>query len=441
MRNSGNGAEGTHLKKMNGSTLHDHISALFPLARSITGPGVRQSLEYLREIVPLDIHAVPTGQAVLDWEVPKEWYFIDGFIADADGKRLVDASVCNLHVVNFSVPVDRRVTRAELEPHLHSLPDQPTAVPYRTSYYNETWGFCLSDQARAALGDGPFHVRIDARLEAGELNWGELVVPGESATEILVSTHICHPSLANDNLSGMVLAAALAASRLQQRNPHTWRFVFVPGTIGAISWLDRHRDDMPDIRAGLVLTGLGDSSDFTWKLSRDGDAWIDRIAQHVLRQQVPDHHAVIPFGPYGYDERQYASPGFSLPVGRLTRAVHGTFPQYHTDGDDLSFVEPARLSESLALLESIAELIDRDVTYENQCPYGEPQLGKRGLYASLGARANPGELQMAMLWMLNQSDGNHSLLDIAERSNLPSELLHEAATLLKDQDLLRVSAR
>ena len=402
---------------------------------------MRETLRDLQKRIPLEIHGVATGSAVLDWEVPQEWHFRDAFIADLDGNRLVDAGACNLHVMNFSVPIDTQMTREELEPHLHSLPDNPRAVPYRTSYYAKTWGFCLADTVRQSLGPGPFHVCIDAEHRDGELNWGELVIPGESSAEILVSTHICHPSLANDNLSGIVLAAQLASARRLQRNPHTWRFVFVPGTIGAISWLDRHRQAMPDIRAGLVITGLGDASDFTWKETRDGDAWIDRIVRHVLHELAPAQHQVIPHGPYGYDERQYSSLGFRLPTGRLTRAVHGTFPEYHTSNDNLEFVRPERLAESYSLLQAIATLIDQDVTYTNLCPYGEPQLGKRGLYDKLGARTNPGDTQMAMLWMLSQADGEQSLLDIAAKSGLSIATLHDAAKLLEAQGLLGAAPR
>ena len=423
-----------------GEALHALVRRLYPITRSITGPGVRETLEVLRERLPLEIRAVPSGSAVLDWEVPPEWHFHDAFIADARGRRLIDARRCNLHVVNFSTAVDRRLSRAELEPHLHSLPDDPEAIPYRTNYYARDWGFCLSERARQGLGDGPFHVRIDAEHREGVLNWGELVIPGETDAEILVSTHVCHPSLANDNLSGIALAAALAAERLRGRPRHTWRFVFVPGTIGAISWLARHRDAMPDIRAGLVLTGLGDDSDFTWKETPDGDAWIDRIVRRALHERAPGRHRILPFYPYGYDERQYTSPGFRLPVGRLTRAVHGTFREYHTDADDLEFVRPERLAESLELLRAIAAMIDRDARYRNLQPYGEPQLGRRGLYAGLGARRNPGELQMAMLWLLALGDGARSLLDVAERSDLPVALLHEAATALVEFDLLGIEA-
>ncbi|MEE9320636.1 MAG: DUF4910 domain-containing protein [Granulosicoccus sp.] len=427
---------------MNGRTLHQLLARLFPLARSITGPGVRETLRQLQAIAPLEIKAVPSGAQVLDWEVPEEWHFRNAWIADNTGKRIIDAANTNLHVVNFSTAVDKHLSLQELKPHLHSLPDRPEAIPYRTSYYERQWAFCLAHQTVLALengdfGNGPFHVHIDTEHLRGELNWGELVIPGKSSDEILVSTHVCHPSLANDNLSGLVLAAALAAERLQQKNPHTWRFLFVPGTIGAISWLAANQATMPNIVGGLVLTGLGDDSPFTWKDTRQGDAWIDRIVMQVLREQQPGQHSRLPFGPYGYDERQYASPGFKLPVGRLTRAVHGTFPEYHTSDDNLDFVTPECLEESLNLLKSIATLIDTDGFYQNLAPYGEPQLGQRGLYGKIGAQRDPGQMQMAMLWMLNQSDGFNSLLDIAEKSAVNSETLHHAACMLEQHKLLK----
>ena len=421
---------------MNGQSLHDHVARLFPIMRSVTGPGVRETLDLLSTITPIERHRVPSGTAVLDWTVPPEWHFREAWIERPDGSRALDAADGTLHVVNFSVGVDRTMTRAELEPHLHSLPEQPDRIPYRTSYYADTWGFCLSEVQRAALGHGPFRVRIDADRRAGVLDWGEIVIPGETAEEILVSTHICHPGLANDNGSGMVLAAALAAWRTRHRPRHTWRFLFVPGTIGAISWLASRADDAPPVAGGLVVTGLGDESPFTYKATPHGDAWIDRVVRHVLATDHPGHHGTLPFGPYGYDERQYCSPGFRLPVGRLTRGVHGTFPEYHTSGDDLAFVTSDGLAAGLALLETIARTLDRDITYRNLRPHGEPQLGRRGLYGAIGAQSDPGAAQMAMLWLLNGSDGRSSVLDIATRAGLAFDTLCDTAELLVEHDLL-----
>lgn len=439
-----------------GARLHQLVHRLYPLPRSIAGPGVRASFDVLDEIVPLTRRSVPTGTPVLDWTVPPEWHFRGARIEGPDGRTLVDAGERNLHVVNFSEGVDAVLTRAELEPHLHTLPDRPHAIPYRTNYYGPGWGFCLAHGALASLGDGPFRVVIDAERVPGALDWAEVVVPGASAREILVSTHVCHPSLANDNLSGMVLAATWAAERLAAcraaraagtpPSPFTWRFVFVPGTIGAIAWLASLGDAPPDVAGGLVLTGLGDRADYTYKTTPDGNAWIDRVVGRVLAERhgtgagsgtgSGTGHSTIPFGPYGYDERQYCSPGYDWPVGRLTRGVHGTFPEYHTSDDDLDFVTPGGLAESLDLLRAIGRAVDADVVRRSLAPHGEPQLGRRGLYGALGARASPGDAQMAMLWLLNRANGRESLVDVAARSGIAIDTLHDTAALLEGHGLL-----
>ena len=434
--------ERAHEGDAEGRRLHDLVRELYPVARSITGPGVRETLDALGSLVPLERRHASTGAPVLDWTVPPEWHFRGAWIEDASGRRVVDAARHNLHVVNFSEGVDATLTRAELEPRLHTLPDRPHAIPYRTNYYGDGWGFCLAHADLETLGDGPFRVVVDAERVPGRLDWAELVIPGASEREILVSTHVCHPSLANDNLSGMVLAATWAAERLAAReadgepSPFTWRFVFVPGTIGAIAFLASLGERVPDVAGGLVLTGLGDAADHTYKTSPDGDAWIDRVVARVLAERRPDAHSTIPFGPYGYDERQYCSPGYDWPVGRLTRGVHGTFPEYHTSDDDLDFVTPAGLAESLDLLRAIGRAIDRDVAWRSLSPRGEPQLGRRGLYGALGARSDPGAAQMAMLWLLNRGNGRESLVDVAARSGIALDTLHETAVLLESHGLL-----
>ncbi len=374
--------------------------------------------------------------ADLDWTVPDEWHFKSAWIEDAQGQRLVDTANSNLHVVNFSIPVEGEFTREELLPHLNTLPDRPDSIPYRTTYYAEQWGFCLSQKTLESMGDGPFRVRIDAQRKPGVLNYGELFIAGKSDREILVSTHICHPQLANDNLSGMVLAAALAASMQDSVPELSWRFVFVPGTIGAISWLAQNQSTLSAIVAGLVITGLGDGSDFHWKKTRGGDQWIDHLMAQVLSEAAPAAHTLLPFSPYGYDERQYCSPGFNLPVGRLTRGVHGTFPQYHTSDDNLDFVTANGLNQSLDLLKQIAAAANRDIVYQNLSPYGEPQLGRRGLYSALGANIDPGKLQMSLLWLLNQSDGQTPLSAIASKSGISMSDLDAAARLLESHQLL-----
>lgn len=414
--------------------MHALVERLYPLCRSITGDGVRRTLDIVGEYLPsLRVHEVPTGTDVLDWTIPREWNIRDAYIKDvATGERIVDFQALNLHVVGYSVPVHATMTMDELAPHLHTLPDQPSLVPYRTSYYAETWGFCLSEDTRASMGDGPFEVFIDSTLEDGHLTYGEVVIPGASDREVLVSCHVCHPSLANDNLAGIAVAVALARRLRSPR--HTFRFIFAPGTIGAITWLARNRARVDAIAHGLTLACAGDEGQIHYKRSRRGDAPVDGAFEHVLRGRP---HTILDFSPYGYDERQYCSPGFDLPVGSLTRTPYAGYPEYHTSGDDPSFVSPAAMSDTLETLWEAVQVLERDRTYLNLSPFGEPQLGRRGLYGALGGRSDTKEAQMAMLWVLNQSDGGHSLLDIAGRSDLPFATVADAADALRDAGLLK----
>jgi aminopeptidase-like protein len=415
--------------------LYRLVEEIYPICRSITGDGVRKTLSILGRFVPLRVHEVPSGTAVLDWTVPNEWNIRDAYIADTRGQRLVDFRAHNLHVLNYSVPIKRRVSRAELAQHLFSLPDQPTLIPYRTSYYAENWGFCVSHDQLQTLTDAEYDVCIDSTLAPGQLTYAEAVLPGETSNEILISAHICHPSLADDNNSGLAVAALLARAFAQQRRRHTLRFLFAPGTIGAITWLARNRQNAQRIRHGLTLTCLGDSNPFTYKKTVFGDQEIDRVVQHVLAHSGYPHQ-IIDFFPYGYDERQYNSPGFRLPVGSLMRGRHGLFPQYHTSADNLQLVAPEQLYESMRVLKSVVETLDRNHSYQNLQPFGEPQLGKRGLYQALGG-TNIADLQLALLWVLNLSDGSHSLLDIAERSRMPFSTIRIAADMLAEHGLLR----
>ncbi|MFC4908584.1 DUF4910 domain-containing protein [Actinomadura gamaensis] len=410
------------------------VERLYPLCRSITGDGVRKTLAIVGEYLPsLRAHEVPTGTHVLDWEVPREWNIRDAHITDiATGERIVDFRELNLHVVGYSTPVHATMMMEDLAPHLHTLPDQPSLVPYRTSYYAETWGFCLSEETRASMGDGPFEVVIDSTLEDGHLTYGEAVIPGASDREVLVSCHVCHPSLANDNLAGIAVAVALA-QRLREPH-HTFRFIFAPGTIGAITWLARNRERVDSIAHGLTIACAGDEGQIHYKRSRRGDAPIDRAFEYVLQGRP---HTILDFSPYGYDERQYCSPGFNLPVGSLTRTPYAGYPEYHTSGDNPSFVSPAGMSDTLETLWETVQVLERDRTYLNLSPYGEPQLGRRGLYASLGGRSDTEQAQMAMLWVLNLSDGEHGLLDIARRSDLPFATVAAAADALRDAGLLK----
>jgi aminopeptidase-like protein len=420
---------------MSDKRMIDLIETLFPICRSITGDGVRQSLQALQEIIPLDIVEVPTGTQVLDWRVPREWNVKDAYIKDGSGDRIVDFHKNNLHVLNYSSPINRTMSLKELRPHLFSLPQQPDLIPYRTSYYDESWGFCLAHNQLESLDDGDYEVVIDSSLEDGSLSYGECYLPGKSQQEVLISTHICHPSLCNDNLSGIAVATFLADSLRAKKTRYSYRFLFVPVTIGAIAWLARNEDKLKNIRHGLVASNLADEGGFTYKKSRSGRAGIDRAAEYVLRTSGVQHE-IRDFVPYGYDERQYGSPGFDLPVGSLSRTPYGEYPEYHTSADNLSFISHDKLRQSLDIYKKIVQTLEKSRYFKNLLPKGEPQLGKRGLYKKVGGETDQKEGQMAMLWLLNMSDGQNSLLDIAELSGIDSGRLTEIAESLKSHGLL-----
>ena len=420
-----------------GARMYALVEELYPICRSITGDGVRDTLARIERALPAPHHRteVPSGTAVLDWTVPPEWNIRDAWIADASGARVVDFRASNLHVVNYSVPVRARMSLAELRPHLHALPDHPDWIPYRTSYYAESWGFCLRQRQLDALPDGDYEVCIDSTLAPGHLSYGELVLPGDAPEEVLVSTHLCHPSLCNDNLSGISVATALARElATRPRRRWTYRFVFAPGTIGAIVWLAQHREVVPRIRAGLTMMCLGSAHPFTYKRTLAGDAEIDRAAAVVLRDRGAGDQ-LIDFFPYGYDERQYNSPGFRAPVGSVMRGRHGMFPEYHTSADDLGFVSAERLAESLQVVRGIVDVLEANRRYQNLAPDGEPQLGKRGLYRATGGTSIP-DLNLAMLWVLTLSDGWHDLLAVAERARLPFATIRFAADRLREAGLV-----
>ena len=417
-----------------GQELHHFAQELYPICRSITGSGLRRSLAMIQDRIPLQFTEVATGTPVFDWTVPKEWNIRDAFIKTPAGKRIADFQECNLHVINYSIAVHRTMRLSELMPHLSTIPEKPDWIPYRTSYYKEDWGFCLTHNEMLALEDGEYEVCIDSSLENGSLTYGECFLPGRTKNEVLISCHVCHPSLANDNLSGISVATHLAQFLAGRDLHYSYRFLFVPGTIGAIAWLVRNQENTKRIRHGLVLTCVGDTGGFHYKKSRRGVAEIDRAVAHVLNHQS-DSPEIMEFSPYGYDERQYCSPGFNLPVGCLMRSVWGTFPEYHTSADNLGFIHPAQLAESLRVCAAVLDVLEGNRRYLNLNPYGEPQLGKRNLYGSAGGAGIAAEIN-ARLWVLNLSDGEHSLLDIAERSNLTFTEISDAADLLLQSGLL-----
>ncbi len=424
-----------------GEDIYALAAEIFPICRSITGDGVRKTIDLLGRHVPFQHHEIPTGTAVLDWEIPKEWNITDAYIKNAQGERVVDFHGSNLHVLNYSAPVRRRMSFSELEAHIFTVPNQPDLIPYRTSYYKDAWGFCMSHHQLAELGNagGEYDVVIESRLEPGALTWGEYLHVGESSDEVLLSAHVCHPSLANDNCSGLALLTVLARELAGRRTRLSYRFVLVPGTIGSIAWLATNEASLGRIKHGLVVSCVGDAGGPTYKRSRRGDALIDRAMTHVLRASATSPN-LLDFFPYGYDERQYCSPGFDLPVGLFQRSQFATFAEYHTSADNLDFIRAEHLATSFHWIVQTLDILERDRCLVNLCPRGEPQLGRRGLYGAIGGDRDAWTQNMALLWTLNLSDGKHSLLDIAERANLSFEVIASVAAILEGHSLLAASS-
>jgi aminopeptidase-like protein len=419
--------------------MYELMRELYPICRSITGNGARETLSiigrHLPPELPLRVTEVASGTEVLDWTVPKEWNIRGGYIETLSGQRVVDFANHNLHVLNYSAPVDRRISREELDTHLYSLPDHPDWIPYRTSYYAERWGFCLSQRQRDTLTDPEYVVRIDSTLEPGHLTYAECSVPGQSEDEILLTTHICHPSLCNDNLSGIAVATHLLRELAAQPKPrYSLRVLFIPGTIGSICWLASNRERVQHIKHGMSLVCLGDDNPFTYKRSLAGGREVDRVMARAIGE-LGSPHQVIDYFPYGYDERQFNSPGFAVPFGSLMRGQHGQFPEYHTSADNLSFVTEQNLEASLGLVQNAVGMLNANRTFRNLRPYGEPQLGKRGVYRALGG-TDIADTQLAIFWVLAMSDGKHDLLDVSERSGLPFALIRDAAAILEQTELL-----
>ena len=407
--------------------------------RSITGEGVRQSHDILEELVPLTRSEIPSGSRVRDWQIPQEWVVREAYVIGPDGERLLDVRQNNLHLLNYAVPFRGTLSREQLEAHLYSLPEQPDAIPYVTSYYSPHWGFCLPHRQRQALPEGEYQVVVDTELIDGSLTLSEAVLPGESDREVLISTYTCHPSLANNELSGPLVAAFLfrRLARWKERRL-TYRFVFLPETIGSLAYLHMRGELLKtQLVAGYVVTCIGDDAPFTYKRSRQGNSLADRSALHVLSSHTGVR--IHDFFPSGSDERQYCSPGFNLPVGSLMRSMYGTYPEYHTSLDNRDFVSFPAMQESVATYEAILKTLELSRSYRNLEPYGEPNLGRRGLYPPRGTTLPPEHLS-AILWVLNYSDGAHDLLDIAARSGLELPTLADAAQACLKAGLLEVIA-
>lgn len=426
---SENGVEENSLFKL--------IEDLYPICRSITGNGLRRSLNIIKKEIPIEIYELPTGTAVFDWSIPREWNIRDAWVKNEKGEKVIDFQASNLHVLNYSVPVDKELTLRELKTHLYSIPEQPELIPYRTSYYKEQWGFCLAHKQLQNLPEGKYHAFIDSTLDAGSMSHGELYIEGKTKDEVLISTHTCHPSLCNDNLSGVSVAVHLAKYLLNKHLRYSYRFLFIPGTIGSIAWLAQNEEKISRIKYGLVLSCLGDEGHVTYKRSRQGAAAIDRIADHVLNRVRSEKGELRAFSPYGYDERQFCSPGFNLPVGALMRTPFGEFSEYHTSADNLDFIKGEALADSLSVLKEIVFIIENDRVYINKNPKCEPNLGKRGLYKMTGGSTGNDIDQMAILWVLNLSDGDHSLFDIAEQVGMDFRRIKGAVDALLKVQLLK----
>ena len=418
-----------------GQEIHDLMCELWPLPRSLTGDGLRQTLAGIAGVVPLEVVETPSGTTVFDWTLPREWNIREAWIDDPTGKRVVDFRNSTLHVLHYSVPVRMRLPLSELREHLHTHPEHPDRIPYRTSYHQEAWGFCLTRDQLETLPEGDYELCIDSSLEEGNVSYGESFLPGETADEVLLSTYACHPALANDNLSGVALVAVLGKYLSRMTLRHSFRLLFGPGTIGPLTWLWRNEARLDRITHGIVASCAGDPGAPTYKRSRQGDAVVDRAVATVLRDSGQEHE-IVPWIPWGGDERQFCSPGFDLPVGAFSRTPADRFPEYHSSADNLDFVRPEFLGDSFRIYMEVFDVLERNAMLVNQSPKGEPQLGKRGLYRSTGGGSSR---EMALLWVLNLSDGAHDLLAIAERSGLPFTAVREAADRLLEVELLRAS--
>jgi aminopeptidase-like protein len=417
-----------------GHLMYQLLVELFPICRSITGNGLRETLRIIQEHIPIIIHEVPSGTKVFDWTVPKEWNIRDAYVMDDRGDKIIDFANNNLHVLGYSIPVDKTISLAELQEHLYSREDLPDAIPYMTSYYQERWGFCLTHNQRMTLKDGFYKVFIDSDISDGVLNYGELIIPGSSEKEILLSTDVCHPSMANNELSGPVVTTFLSKWILENHFRYTYRIIFIPETIGSLTYLSRNMSKMQkNIVAGFNITCVGDERSYSYLPSKYGSTLADRAALSILNGKHPGFKEYS-FLQRGSDERQYCSPGVDLPVVSVMRSKYFTYPEYHTSFDNLDLVTPAGLQGGFEVIRDCLELIERNRVYCLKC-YGEPQLGKRGLYPTLGTQT----LYWTVYDMMNfiaYADGTNDLIKISNLIRVPVSGIYKIVDTLLEADLL-----
>ena len=423
---------------MIGNQIFGLVQKLYPICRSITGNGVRETLKIIKsDVSGIKVFEVPTGTNVFDWTVPKEWNIKDAYVIDPDGYKIIDFQKSNLHVVGYSTPVSKIVLLEELQNHLYSIPEQPNAIPYITSYYKERWGFCITDEQRKALKPGEYYVNIDSSLTEGSLTYGELILPGKSNKEVFLSTYICHPSLANNELSGPAVTTFISKWLMSlESRKYTYRIVFIPETIGSIVYLSRNLEAMKkNVIAGFNITCIGDDRAYSYLPSRYGDTLADRVALHVLNNMKPD------FVKYSYldrgsDERQYCSPGIDLPVASVMRTKYGQYPEYHTSLDNLELITPAGLLGGYEVLKTCIEYIEKNEKLKVTV-LCEPQLGKRGLYPTLSTKKSVRQVE-DMMNLIAYCDGRNDLIKIAEIINVPMWKLYPIIAKLKENSLLKV---
>ena len=422
-----------------GEEMHSWASDLFPICRSLTGQGNRDTLVYLKNIIPeLEMYSVATGYQAFDWSVPNEWNIIGGYIEDVNGNKVIDFNDSNLHVMGYSEPVDRILELSELQEHLHSIPEMPSAIPYKTSYYKKSWGFCIEHSKRVKLKDENYRIKIESTLKPGKLDYADIVIPGKSKKEILISTYFCHPSMANNELSGPIVATAIARWLSKRKNYYTYRIVFVPETLGSIVYLsnnDCYKHLQENVIAGYVLSCVGDDRNYSYLTTPSGDTYSDKVAHNVYSTNNIDYKCYSALFS-GSDERQYCSPLINLPIGSIMRTRYGDYPEYHTSLDDLSVVTPSGLFGAFDIVSQIIESIEYDQVY--RCTIkGEPFLSKYGLYPSSSSHLSIGE-DRDLVHILKYSDSERSLLDISNILQVPVPILHKKIEILLKNKLLEI---